>query len=241
MEGHALLMVSDAERVTVLEEGELPRLLAVEYLKLYLGLSDWSRHLGALWTRLSKGASSEEAARAAVRKAFALAILLPIRDSSVRIDGERPENLLHTAMLWRQAGERDWWKDFQAVVAQDRKIDGWREQVCAIGYIDPIDCAPYTRQAFNWLWEQAEKSGVVTPETKEEISRRHENMVRAYGGACISNMFLRHEDKLRKVHNYRTGYFVERVIYEVYTVDQVLRIKQAELDKTNPQLVKRFQ
>jgi hypothetical protein len=41
--------------------------------------------------------------------------------------------------------------------------------------------------------------------------------------------------------NYRTGYFVERVLLDVYDVEQIVKIKTVELGKTNPQLVKRFQ
>jgi hypothetical protein len=234
-------VINESDRVAVVEAGELPRSLAVEYLKLYLGPADWERHLGALWTRLSRSGRSQSEARLAVRQAFAVALLLRVHDPSRPFDRERPWDLLHRAYSWDQAKERDWWADFQEVVAHDRKIEHWRDAVCRLGYIDPIDCAPYTRQAFNWLWERAEREGSITPETKEEISRRHENMVKAYGGAALSNLFLEHEDALRKVLNYRTGYFVERVLLDVYDVEQIVKIKTVELGKTNPQLVKRFQ
>ncbi len=105
----------------------------------------------------------------------------------------------------------------------------------SIGVIDPIEFQPFTRQAFNWLYEQATKTGVVTKESE----KRFRNLVWIYGGMAISNIFTRHEVKLKKVLNWRSGYFFERVLHEVYTFDQLQKIKQLELERTSEKLIRK--
>jgi hypothetical protein len=116
---------------------------------------------------------------------------------------------------------------------------GWRNQALSLGVIDPLEYAPYTRQAFKWLIEKAEASGVMTDEAKEDIARRHANMVKAYGGACVSSIFVKHTESLNKVLNWRSGYFFERLIFDLYAPEDVMKIKRAEIAKTNETLVKK--
>lgn len=230
---------SSDELQRVVDNGVLSIPVAVRYLTLYLGDANWKQHIDSLWTRFKRqnGASNEELA-ARMRKSIACAALLPTREK-VKLDTERPENLLHRVSMWDQFKQRDWFDDLQKVVSRDISIKEWRKQTLQLGVIDPIEDAVWTRQAFNWLYGKAEETGCVSPATKDDVVTRHSNMVKAYGGACISNIFMRHEDAVKKVHNWRTGYFFERAIYEVYTPEQVLKIKRAELTKTNVGLIHR--
>lgn len=228
----------DADLHRVVEQGVLPVPVAVRYLTLYLGAAHWDNHINSLWMRLTRqnGATKEQLADT-MRRSIACAVLLPISDSS-KVE-ERPENLLHRVAMWDQFQERDWFSDFQQVVKYDLQIQDWRNQALGLGIIDPVEDATYTSQAFSWLFERAQATGCVNDETRDDITVRHKNMVKAYGGAVIGNIFLRHEDVLAKVFNWRTGYFFERAIYTVYTPEQVLKIKRAELTKTDAKLVKR--
>lgn len=229
----------DAELEKVVVQGTLPVPVAIKYLTLYLGVANWGDHINSLWNRFTRqNGLSKEAMADKMRRSVACALLLPTHDRS-RLDRDRPENLLHRVSTWDQFKERDWFADFQAVVARDLQIKEWRKQALQLGIIDPVEDAVFCRQAFNWLFEQAQSSGCVTAETKDDIVTRHKNMVKAYGGAVISNVFMRHEEVLKKVLNWRTGYFFERAIYDVYTSEQVLKIKRVELTKTNSRLVKR--
>jgi hypothetical protein len=233
------VQTGDAELHKVVEQGVLPVPVAIRYLTLYLGAANWADHINSLWTRFVRqnGVSKAELQKK-MKKTVACAMLLPTYDRKT-LDRERPENLLHRVSLWDQFKERDWFEAFQQVVAHDLQIKEWRKQALMLGIIDPVEDAVYTRQAFNWLFENAEASGCISPETRDDIVNRHKNMVKAYGGAVISNIFLRHEDALKPVLNWRTGYFFERAIFDVYTSEQVLKIKRAELAKTNGRLVKR--
>jgi hypothetical protein len=106
----------------------------------------------------------------------------------------------------------------------------------------PIVYAPWPRQAFNWLFKAAEESGQVTDENREQVEKRFERLVLTYGGLVICHIFQKEEYKIKKkVLNWRTGYFFERLIFDIYTIDQVLKIKKQELLKTNKTLVKQIQ
>lgn len=223
------------EKLTkVVDEGKLPLEVAEKYLTLYVGEADWSYHIGQVNARVKKEANSAEQ----MRRIIACATLLPVRERSVKIEPENPHTLLYTCSKFHQFQEQDWFKLYQEVVRKDLLIQDWRKQALSYGRIDPLEYAPYCRQAFNWLYGKAEESGCVTAENKEHIIRRFKNIVWAYGGACVSNIFLRHPEVLKSVANWRTGYFFERAIFEVYTVEQVLKIKKAELEKTNEKLVR---
>lgn len=209
-----------------------------DYLDIYVGKADWDTHFKTLWTRGVKGD------REKFTQAVCCAILLPSVDRSTHIDPQIPENLLLKVPYFQQLGQRNWRELFENVLEQDEQIKKWRMESLGLGVIEPIEFAPNTRQAFNWLFIRAEETGAVTPETKADIKQRFTNLVLAYGGAVICNIFTRHEKELKKVVNWRTGYFFERVIFEVsggvYSPEQVMKIKKKELDETNERLVRRL-
>lgn len=229
-----------AEELTrVVKEGVLPGPVASQYLTLYLGEANWPNHISAVWTKLQRrNHSTQDELLAKMRRTIACAVLLPLHEP-YKAQQERPENLLHRVIFWDQLNERDWFAELQKVIARDIQIQGWRNQALSLGVIDPLEYAPYTRQAFNWLYEKAEASGCITDDNKDDVARRHTNMVKAYGGACISNIFLKHAEAVKKVLNWRSGYFVERLIFDVYSSGDVMKIKRMEIAKTNAKLVKR--
>jgi len=127
------------------------------------------------------------------------------------------------------------------VYLEDQKIARWRNQCKSLGIIDPIDYSPITRQAFNWLYGSAEDSGIITNENKVRIEQSLKRLVYAYGGASICSVYDKHEGVIkRKVLNWRSNYFFEKALYEVFTIDQLVKIKRQELKKTNPKLVKKI-
>lgn len=211
---------------------------AARYLSLYVGESDWERHITERYKQLAKS-SSEAQAKNDLRKSVACATLLPIYDRYKVPDP--PENLLFWCKSFRQYGERDWEALLVETMERDTQIAKWRNQCQSLGIIDPIDYSPITRQAFNWLFSEAERSGEVTEENRQRIEQSFKRLVYTYGGAVICSIFQKHESSVRKkVLNWRSNYFFERLIFDIYSVDQVVKIKRQELKKTNPKLVKQI-
>lgn len=207
--------------------------VASKYLTTYVGSADWERHIGIMHGRLQKKGKVDE-----LRNAVAFAVLLPAHDRSTRIDPEHPENLLYHGMSFQQYPTKDWFAALQDVIKRDIEIDGWRKQALSRGVIDPIEYQPFCRQAYNWVYGKAVDTGAVTEDNKQELSRRFRNLVLAYGGAVISYLFTNHATRVAKVLNWRSGYFIERAIFDAYTIEQVIKIKDAELERTNDKLVK---
>lgn len=223
----------------VIEQNKLPVVVADKYLSLYVGSADWEKHIMKLHTDFNKRYGGDvEAVGLQMKRAIACATLLPREDRSTQIDPDNPQNLLFRCPSWSQFNEKNWFDLFKKVVARDIEIQQWRNEALSLGVIDPIEYQPYCRQAFNWLYGKADETGAINDENKEEMARKFRNIVWAYGGAVISYVFTKHESELKKVLNWRSGYFFERVIFDVYSKDQVLKIKKAELDKTNNKLVK---
>lgn len=228
-------MFPEAERKRVLEDNQITQPVAQRLLTLYVAEIDWWPHVVRLYGQLERKNGSEEA-KELVKRAVAFTILLPAYDRTTKIDSEHPENLLFWGQKFHQFTEKDWFEELKKVIRRDQEITEFRRQALALGVIEPIDYQPYCRQAFRWLCEKAEDSGVeLTPELKEKFRR----LVMAYGGAVVSYIFEKHRPTVDKVVNWRSGYFFERGIFNVYSLDQVLKIKKAELDKTNSKWIKK--
>jgi hypothetical protein len=107
-----------------------------------------------------------------------------------------------------------------------------------IGIIDPIDHSPVTRQAFNWMYDEAINNDCVKEENKTAITNKLKNIVSIYGGAVVSSMFMNHQGNIKNVLNWRSGYFFEKQIHKVYTIEKLIKIKNSEFAKTNPSYIK---
>lgn len=226
----------------IVEQDTLPREVAEKYLSVYLEESDWKAHVDTLYVLLNKRYGRDiEITKKQMKQAISCTLMLPIIDRSTYIDRHHPENLLFKCVTYHQFNERDWFELFKTEVKQDLKVYEWRNKCLSLGIIDPIDIAPFTRQAYNWLFAAAEKHKDIDDNTKKDISDRMRNLVWAYGGINVCNMFSRYEESLnKKVLNWRTGYFFEKDLFNHYTIDQVVKIKTAELEKTNTKLVKKI-
>lgn len=215
---------------TLMQARQIEKKDLIKYLGIYISLDvDWERQINNLYSKL------KDLDR--LKKQIACTILLPTHDKSVLTDP--PQNLLFWCGKYDRFAERDWVEDLYKVIDFDTKIAANRKQYLDIGFVHPIEYAPITRQAFNWLYDRAEQSGVVTDANKQDISNRFMNLTTVYGGAVICNIFMKDElkNRINKLLNWRTGYFVEHLINQTYKPEQILTIKQHELKKTNSKLV----
>lgn len=226
------------ELTNVIEKGVLSVDTAQKYLNIYVGESDWPKHINQLWTNLENKNKNLDLSKDEIKKIIACTLLLPTYEKTTIPD---PVHLiLFWCTSWGQLKERDWFTLFKDVIKKDILIQNNRKNLLDIGVIDPIDYSPLTRQAFNWLYAEAEKNDCITDENRSEIKTKLQNLVRIYGGAVISNIFTNHKNSLNKILNWRSGYFFEREIYNVYSYDQIVKIKNLEIQKLNPKYVKKI-
>lgn len=224
------------------EQNVLPREQAIKYLQVYNADIDWDPHLSTLYSRLVKKLGPE-AAKLAIRKQIACTILLPITDYSVNTDP--PENLLFWCSSYHQFDSRDWVKELFDIWKKDQKIEETRAECLDIGIIYPLEYNPNTRQAFHWLIDRVKKSESFNELNKDQIYNKFQNLVYAYGGAVVCSVFNKPEysKKIDKIPNWRSAYFFEKLIYEVYKHEEILKIKQHEINKiksVNSKLVKKI-
>lgn len=229
-------MFSEEEANKILVEDKITQHVAEKLLGIYVADIEWWPHIARLAQQLKKK-HDNETAKNLLRRAVAFTILFPAYDRSAKIDMEHPENNLFWGMRYDQFNNKDWFEELKKVIKRDQEITQYRRQALSLGIIDPIDYQPYTRQAFKWLCGEAENAGVeLTPELKNKFRQ----LVMAYGGAVISYLFENHRAVINKVPNWRSGYFFEKAVFEVYSLEQVLKIKKAELDKTNSKWTKKI-
>jgi len=227
------MLIEDLQKVV---NGEsLPTNVADMYLRIYVSDIDWKPHIAKFWANTKNKITEEDSAKVHMRKSIACASLIPIYDKKVIPDP--PQNLLFWCPTWSQFNERDWVQMYKKVVEDDIKIRNNRKKLLQYGVVDSIDYLPLTRQAFNWLYMKAEETKVVGS-NKEDLIKKFENLVKIYGGAVICNVFAKHDTNISKVLNWRSGYFIEKEIYKIYTPDQISKIKQTEISKIDPKYVK---
>ena len=208
---------------------------AVQYLKIYNADIEWLDYIGELYALLLKKTRNETEAKQRVKQHISFTILAPLEDSS--IIKEPYHRLLFGCSSFAKFGEKDWEFELRKIWEHDAKIETHRNQLLSMGIIYPVEYVPMTRQALNWLMERVEDNA-----SREVTKTKMQNLVFAYGGATICNIFLKpeYQTKINKIPNWRTGYFFERLIYEVYKPEQMLRIKEHELNKVDSKLVKKI-
>lgn len=219
----------------LVEDNALTVELAEKYLTLYLGEADWQEKLGQLWS-VQKKKLGEDKAKEFVKKSVACACLSPVINSAAI--PEQNHVLLFWVSGWAQFNERDWFGLFKDVVKNDIDIEKNRMLILKEGLFDHIDIPPLTRQAFNWIYERLERENFSSQLKKSEAVQKITNLVRIYGGAVICNLFTNYSSRIDKVLNWRSGYFIEKEIYKIYSVDQIIKIKKAEIQKTNSNYIK---
>lgn len=222
----------------VVKEGTLSFDIAEKYLALYLGDAEWKEKISQLWSVQNKKLGDQEKAKDFVKKSIACACLSPVVNKSAIPDENHV--LLFWVSGWPQFNERDWFSLFQEVVKKDIEIENSRKKIIQMGIFDQIDMSPLTRQAYNWLYEKLDKEKFSSKEKKAEAIEKIKNLVRIYGGAIICYMFTNHSSSVDKVLNWKSGYFFEREIHRAYNIDQIIKIKSAEISKTNKNYIKNF-
>lgn len=189
-----------------------------------------------MWTNFENKNKNAELSRDEIKRAISCTMLLPTMEKTNIPD---PVHLmLFWCPTWNQYKERDWFSLFKDVVKKDIDIQNNHKSLLELGVIDPIDYSPITRQAYNWLYSHAESTQAINDKTKDLVTKKMQNLIRLYGGAVISNIFTNHTNNVDKVFNWRSGYFFEREIYNVYTFDQIKKIKSKEIEKLNPKYIK---
>lgn len=187
--------------------------------------------------KLSQGADIDDSL-AMLKKSIAFAIMMKYKEKAYIT--EPYQTILFTGEKWNQYNSADWVTMFYDLIDEDAHIKLWRNQVLSLGVIFPLEYHPVTRQAYNWLYTKAEESGIITSANKLEIASKLKKLVLAYGGTAICNIFMKHEARINKeVLSWDTNYFFERLMYQVYKIEDLMRIKKAELHTTNPKLVRK--
>jgi len=225
----------EKELLEVVNEGALPIDVAQKYLSLYISDIDWKPHISQLWNNGLKKFRNETVAKDYVKKAVACATILPLTQK-ISIP-EVPSNLLFWCTGWKQFDENDWFDIFQSVVKEDVEIISKRNKSISLGVISRVDAVPMTRQAYNWLYEKCVENN--SSENLNGLSDKMINIVRAYGGAVVCNVFVNHRHRVDNVFNWRSGYFFEKEIHKIYSVDDIIKIKAKELSKINPKYIKK--
>lgn len=228
------MLIEDLQKV--INEDTLPTDVADAYLKIYVADIDWKVHIGKFWGNTKSKLKTEEEAKLHIKKTIACTTLLPYYDKTIIPDP--PQNLLFWIPTWNQFNEKEWLDLYKKMIRSDIEIRKNRKQMLSCGVIDSIDYVPLTRQAFNWLYNKAEESNCITEDNKKDLIKKFQNLVKIYGGAIICNVFAKHESNVSKVVNWRSGYFIEKEIYKIYTVEQMKKIKQTEISKIDPKHIK---
>jgi hypothetical protein len=222
----------------VIDDHTIPLDVAEKYLTLFLGQANWQKAISKLWEVSGSKNKDIDQRKLFVKKSISCATLISYVDKA-NIP-EVPENLLFWCSGWVQFNERDWFKMYQDLVKQDIEIIENRNKAIVIGVIDPIDISPLTRQAFNWLYNAASDHKCINDNNAEDLKIKFSNLVKAYGGAVVCNLFVNHKKNVDNVFNWNSGYFFEREIHKVYSIDQILKIKNTELQKANQNYVKKI-
>jgi hypothetical protein len=220
----------------VINEDVLPTDVADMYLAIYIADIDWKPHIAKLWSNIKNKNTEDAECKAQIKKSIACATLLPTYEK--KIIPSPPQNLLFWAPTWSQYNEKDWLSLYKEIIKEDIEIRRNRKKILSLGVIDSVDYVPLTRQAFNWIYAKAEDSEVITEENKQDLIKKFQNLVKIYGGATICNLFSKHEKSIEKVLNWKSGYFIEKEIHKVYTLEQLAKIKQTELSKIDKKYIK---
>lgn len=221
----------------VINEDTIPLDVAEKYLTIFLGPTDWKKNINKLWEISSSKSKDIDSRKYFVKKGISCAILLPYTEKS-QVPSP-PENLLFWCTAWVQFNERDWFDLFKKVVNEDIEIIKKRNKAIVLGVLDPINISPLSRQAFNWLFQKAKENENLENIDTKDLILKLENIVKSYGGAVVCNMFVNHKKNINNIFSWRSGYFFEREIHKVYSIEDIIKIKSAEIEKTNPKYIKK--
>lgn len=231
------------ETIQKTQEDELTQEEVISYLELYLGKADWKAALTKVYRQVRKRCRDNEVnTKAQFREVVSCGILLPLVDGT-RVPIDDPTKVLMWAQSQSNLAAHEWYELLNQERAKDKTIQAIRHKIATLGIIHPIAYSPPTRQAFNWIHAKAIEVGHLTPQNSNVVEKKFNNLVSIYGGNIICELFSRHSTArpiLNKVVNWYSGYFIERLIHDSFTLDEIVAIKKNELNKTNKDLVKKI-
>lgn len=230
------MSLNDLEKVV--DQDIVSVAVAEKYLTLFLGKSDWSKAIKKLWSISEKKNLDDKSRKDFLKKAISCATLIPYLEGATI--PTPPENLLFWCTAWSQFNEKDWFDIYKKNIKEDIDITKSRNEIIKLGVIEPVDVSPLNRQAFNWLYEKAKRKEHLSEEELKALETKFFNLVKAYGGAIICNIFVNHKSNVEKVFNWKSGYFFEKEIHKVYCLGDIIKIKTAEIKKTNPKYIKKI-
>jgi hypothetical protein len=211
--------------------GKLESETAVKYLSVYLGETqeECLAAVGKLWPRLVK--QYGEGAPAKMKELISFTVLFETYTKS-RLP-EKPINLLFYSQKYDTLNDREWWPLLAKIIQEDKEIEKVRNFCLNLGVVNPIEYSPPTRQAFHWLMDRCPSNDTTTSTQKVK------SLVYAYGGDVINGVFEKDKElfKIKKLPNHDLTYFFERLIFQFYSAEKIVKIKKLELNKTSPKLV----
>jgi len=222
----------------VVEQDIIPMDVAEKYLNIFVATVDWKYHIRSLWNSSGKKMPTEEQRKNHVKKAISCATLISYEEGTTIPNP--PENILFWCTGWEQFNKKDWFLDYKKNIKNDIEITQKRNDIIKLGVIDPVDVSPMNRQAFNWLYEKCRDKGKLSFEELKNLEPKVFNLVKAYGGALICNVFMNHKNNVEKIFSWRSGYFFEKEIHKIYSMEDIIKIKTTEIKKTNPKYIKKI-
>jgi hypothetical protein len=209
-------------------QGKLEAETAVKYLSVYLGESpeECLAAVGKLWPRLVK--QYGDGASAKMKEIISFTVLYETYTKS-RLP-EKPINLLFYCQKYDTLNDREWWPLLAKIIQDDKEIEKVRNFCLNLGVINPIEYYPPTRQAYHWLTDLCGDGA-----SKQKVK----SLVYAYGGDVINGVFEKDKEmfKIKKLPDHDLTYFFEKLIFQFYTAEKIVKIKKLELNKTSPKLV----
>lgn len=233
-------MFSEQVVKNLLDEDLLDVQAACKLLHIYIAPCNWREHINELYVRQLRRHDKEKAAQL-VKEIVSFVILLPTIERGMRISQDSPQRLLFGYRSFSTFDKHDsWFEELKKIVREDQAISKARKQVIDLGIFHPmgLEFQPLTHQSYRWLIEKARADKDSELATKDDLHFRR--LVSIYGGQILTYMFTKHGKQLNKyVVNWRTRYFVEKAIHDVYSLEQILTIKAAEISKSNKDLIQR--
>lgn len=222
----------------VVEQDIIPIEVAEKYLNIFVAKADWKNHIRSLWNSSGKKILDQDQRKDHIKRAISCATLISYEEGTTIPNP--PENILFWCTGWEQFKKKDWFSEYKKNIKNDIEITQKRSNIIKLGVIDPVDVSPMNRQAFNWIYEKCRDNGKLSAEELKVLEPKIFNLVKAYGGAVICNVFVNHKNSIEKIFSWRSGYFLEKEIHKIYSIEDIIKIKTAEIRKTNPKYIKKI-
>ncbi len=213
-------------------KGKLEFETAVKYLSVYLGETpdECRKALNTLWDRLNR---KHGIALGSIKMKEIISFTVLYETYTKSRLPEKPINLLFYCQKYDTLNDREWWPLLEKIIQEDKEIEKVRNFCLNLGVVNPIEYSPPTRQAFHWLMDRCNNNDKTTSTQKVK------SLVYAYGGDVINGVFEKDKEmfKIKKLPDHDLTYFFERLIFQFYTAEKIVKIKKLELNKTSPKLV----